>query len=449
MARHEFVFKLHAGQSAIYNSRKRFKVCAAGRRFGKSHIAAILLGQAAMQTEKVLSDGSVKELTGEHYVYYVAPTFEQGKRIIWPKLRSLLGFERNGGLIRNENTNDGWIELISGRKIYIKGADNPDTLRGTAISFVVLDEYADMKAFVWDEILSDQLSDVEGSALFIGTPKGKNHFYKLFMNALLQPPNPVTGATDDWADWEAFHFESMDNPFLTAAEKKRMQGGNRTLETIAQEVKASFISGGGKVLKPDWFEVVDAAPDVDEGQVIVTVDPAGFKKDENSKNKIVRNDYCAIAEVLIVRDTWYVLNVTFGQWGVRETALRIVQTANKYYSVRLGIEKGALDNAIRPYLEDYMRAFNRFFTPEPLRHNNQNKQNRISWALEGRAQRGRIKLVRGSWNQEFLSEAADFPDPLAKDDVIDAVAYVDQLGQANYHSDHEDNWQPEDIDVGH
>jgi phage terminase large subunit-like protein len=449
MINQQFVFKLHPGQSAIYNSRKRFKVCAAGRRFGKSHIAAILLGQAAMETERLMSDGTVKPLTAEHFVYYVAPTFEQGKRIMWPKLRSLLRFERNGGLIRNENTNDGWIELTSGRRIYIKGADNPDTLRGTAVSFVVLDEYADMKAFVWDEILSDQLSDVEGSALFIGTPKGKNHFYKLFMNALQQPVNKVTGAKDDWEDWESFHFESMDNPFLTESEKRRMQGGNRTLETIAQEVKASFISGGGKILRPDWFDIVDEAPPTDEGFVFITVDLAGFKKDEASKNKIVRTDHSVIAEVLEIQDVWYVLNVQFGHWDVRETAQKIVLTTRRYYSARLGIEKGALANAVGPYLEDYMRAYGRYVTPQPLTHGNQRKQDRISWALEGRAQRRRIKLVRGTWNEAFLSEVADFPDPLAKDDIIDAVAYVDQMARAVYSNDlPEQDWQPEDIDIG-
>src|SRR5882762_3165000 len=192
---------------AIYNSRKRFKVCAAGRRFGKSHFAAIMLGMEAMLSEK-----NGYPLTTQHGVYYVAPTQDQAKRIMWPKLRELLGSERNGGLIRNENTNDGWLELINGRRIYIKGADNPDSLRGIGLSFVVLDEYADMKANVWDEILSDALSDVEGTALFIGTPKGKNHFYKLFMGALTKPVNNETGKSGDWDEWEAFHFESMDNP---------------------------------------------------------------------------------------------------------------------------------------------------------------------------------------------------------------------------------------------
>lgn len=433
-----FVVKLHAGQTAIYNSSARFKVVAAGRRFGKSHIAAVLLIQEAMRTEL-----NGYQLNEEHGVYYIAPTQDQAKRTVWSKIRNLAGFERNGGLIRNENTNEGWIQLINGRKIYIKGADNPDSLRGIGLSFVVLDEYADMKAFVWDEIISDTLSDVEGGALFIGTPKGKNHFYKIFMGALTKPTkNAQTGREEDWTDWEAFHFESMDNPFLSDKEKKRMLGGNRTIETIKQEVKASFLSGGGKYLKPDWFEIIEKGPSVNAGTVYVTVDLAGFKKEGN---KPTRNDESVICEVLVVDDTWYVLNIQHGQWEVRETAFNIVSTMRAYHTARLGIEQGMAKEAVGSWLEEYMRNFNTYRTVEELKHGNKHKSDRILWALQGRAQRGRIKLVKGEWNDWLLSQIADFPDPLAHDDGIDALAYVDQLSTVVYQDDSDvEEWEPLD-----
>lgn len=440
----DFKFKLHDGQAAIFNSAARFKVVAAGRRFGKSHIAAILLGIAAMQ----LVNYAGYALNAEHGVYYVAPTQDQARRIMWPKLRNLLGFERNGGLIRNENTNDGWIELITGRRIYVKGADNPDSLRGIGLSFVVLDEYADMKAGVWDDIISDALSDVEGQALFIGTPKGKNHFYRLFMGALTKPKNPETGAEGDWNDWEAFHFESMDNPYLSEKEKKRMLGGNRSQETIRQEVKASFLSGGGKVLKPDFFQVIEIVPAFDEGSIIVTVDLAGFKKQEG--NKLLRSDETVIAVTLVVQERWYVLDILHGHWDPRETALNIVTALRKYYGARLGIEAGALANAVGPYLEDYMREFHRYVTPEPLKHGNTKKQDRIVWALQGRGERGLIKLKKGDWNDYFIQQCADFPDPLAHDDAIDAVAYCDQMAKANYTTEDDiQEWEALDADSGY
>lgn len=441
-----FRVRLHPGQAAIYNSPVRFKVVAAGRRFGKSHLAAYLLGQHAMMAQKTLSDGRIVALTPEHGVYYVAPTQDQARRIMWPKLRELLGFERSGGLIRNENTNDGWLELINGRRIYIKGADNPDSLRGIGLSFVVLDEYASMKSFVWDEILSDALGDVEGEALFIGTPKGKNHFYRLFMGALTRPAvNPSTGLPEDWSDWEAFHFKSTDNPYLSEREKKRMLGGNRTLDTIRQEVEADFLSGGGKVLKPDWFPIVDRIPNGDLF-TFVTVDLAGFRKQEGTK--ILRTDRSVVAVTNTLAEDWYVRDIKAGHWDVRQTALEIVSTIRQHPGCRVGIEQGALKEAVGPYLEEYMREFGRYVTIEPLRHNNTRKQDRIAWALQGRAERGRIKLLRGEWNQDFLGEASDFPDPLAHDDLLDAVAYVDQMAKA-YYVDPEDltEWAPLDTDL--
>lgn len=459
----DFNVSLHPGQAAIFNSTARFKVCAAGRRFGKSHFAALMLGIEALKSSKTVSrkdsagNNIVKSLTVEHGVYYIAPTFDQAKRVMWPKLQELLGYERNGGFIRRENVNDGWLELISGRRIYIKGADNPNTLRGIGLSYVVLDEYADMKSFVWDEIIDPALMDVEGEALFIGTPKGKNHFYKIFIAALEGHPG--------YEDWEAFHFKSLDNPFLNPTEIERMMAqSNRPAEVIKQEIEASFLSGGGAILKPEWFEIVDNVPQGEylkdeignnivastpmSGSIYVTVDLAGFIKAEGSKR--VRTDFTVIATTLVTQDSWYVMDIQYGHWDTRETGLRIMRAVSKHPACRLGIESGALMHAIGPYLEDEMRRFNRYVTAEPLAHGGTKKQDRITGALQGRAERGRIKLIKGDWNEEFISEAADFPSPLSHDDLLDAVAYVGQMATTNYATEADfDEWMPMDMDSGY
>lgn len=446
MASRELKVSLHPGQAAIYNSLARFKVVAAGRRFGKSHLAAILLAIAALAD----TNEHGYQLTAEHGVYYIAPTQDQAKRVMWPKLRSLLGYEKQGGFISNENTNDGWIELINGRKIYIKGADNPDSLRGIGLSFVVLDEYADMKANVWYEIIEPALMDVEGAALFIGTPKGKNHFYKLFMGALQKPTVNEQGIAVDWTDWEAFHFKSVDNPFLKERELNRMMtSGNKPFHIIKQELEASFLSGGGKILKPEWFPVVKKSPPIGQGTVYITVDLAGFEKDD--QKKLDRLDESVIVETLVVGDEWYVMHVQHGHWGVKETAMRIVQTAKRHAVARLGVEQGALKNAVGPYLEEFMREYQHYVTAEPLRHGNTKKADRIMWGLQGRAERRKIKLLEASWNDAVLVQAADFPDPLAHDDIIDALAYVDQMAKADYVSYEHDiqEWEPVDLDSGY
>jgi len=408
-----------------------------------------MLGLAALQnTHKGY------KLTPENKVYYVAPTADQARRVMWPKLRTLLGYQKQGGFIKRENVNDGWIELISGRQIFIKGADNPDSLRGEGYSYVVLDEYADMKEMVWEEIIEPALMDVEGDALFIGTPKGKNHFYKLFMGAIDKPtpPNwdPVEmGMDSPWDEWEAFHFKSVDNPLLARNELKRVlagRGGSR--DHIRQELEASFVSGSGKHLKPEWFEIVKDKK-LPQGNVVVTVDLAGYAKSDGKHKP--RSDETVIAVTWVGPEGWYVLNIEHGHWDVREVALRIVRTCSQHPGCTLGIEQGALKNAVLPYLEDEMRRLNRFITPHDLKHGNQKKLDRIVWALQGRAQRGMVKLVEGPWNQWFLDQCSDLGDPLSHDDGPDAVAYVDQLASTVWADmdDFEDLWEPQDLVSGY
>ncbi|NIN67951.1 MAG: hypothetical protein GTO63_25245, partial [Anaerolineae bacterium] len=75
---------------------------------------------------------------------------------------------------------------------------------------------------------------------------------------------------------------------------------------------------------------------------------------------------------------WFVLDIQYGHWDTRETALRIMRAVSKHPGCRLGIEQGALMHAIGPYLEDEMRRFNRYVTAETLKHGGNKKQDRIT-----------------------------------------------------------------------
>lgn len=450
----EIRLQLHPAQAAIWNSLARFQVVAAGRRFGKTHVAAAKLGVAALsETNK-----AGKKLPSTAACYYIAPTFDQAVRTMRPKLITLLGWEKQGGFIVNENINAGFMELINGVKIYLKGAENDDALRGEGNRLVVMDEYASMAAHVWPEILEPTLMDYEGEALFIGTPKGKNHFYRLFMNALTKP-------TPYWNDWEAFHFKSDDNPFVSKKELLRITSsrgnnvdGTDHRDTVKQEIDADFVSGGSKILRPENFRVVPTF-DPRGSQLFVTVDLAGFKKAEG--NKLLKTDETVIAVTAVNEELWTVVRIQHGHWDVRETAYNIVKASKKFPGSRLGIEEGALEAAVRPYLEDYMREFNRYVNIEPLKHHNARKQDRIQWALGGRSERGLIQLLTDKpetqvaqepqpWVDWFLDQIADFPDPLAHDDGIDAVSYVDQLSTANFASvDDIEEWAPVDAYAGY
>ena len=105
---------------------------------------------------------------------YIAPTYRQGKEIAWQYLK-----DDARPAIAKVRESELSVELINGSKISIFGADNPDSLRGLYFDGVILDEFGDMRPSMWGEVILPTLVDRRGWAVFIGTPKGKNHFYDI------------------------------------------------------------------------------------------------------------------------------------------------------------------------------------------------------------------------------------------------------------------------------
>jgi phage terminase large subunit-like protein len=83
-------------------------------------------------------------------------------------------------------------------------------------------------------------------------------------------------------------------------------------------------------------------------------------------------------------------------------------------------------------LTDMMKRDSFFFRVVELTHGNQKKTDRVMWALQGRFEHGLIRLKKGEWNSCFLDELFQFPDSLTHDDLIDALAYIDQLAKVAY-----------------
>ncbi len=409
---------LHPAQLQIFNSEKRFKIVAAGRRFGKSYLSAWLLLINAIQSES-------KD------VFYVAPTFQQAKDIMWGMLKDL-----GKDLIASAHENTAVLTLVNGRKIYLKGSDRPDTLRGIGLSYVVLDEYASMKPVVWEQIIRPTLADVQGGALFIGTPAGKNHFFDLYKDAI------------EDEDWEAFQFTSTDNPFLPAEE---IEASRKTMSSMSfrQEFEASFETFSGGIFKEDWFKVDD---EPEEGNYVIAIDPAGFEAIEKERNlKRSRLDETAIAIVKIDRDKWWVKDILHGRWNIKETAKKILYSAIKVESATVGIETGSLRNAILPYLEDEMRTEGKWVSIVELRHGGKKKNDRITWALQGRMEHGQISFNPDRDWKVFIGQLLDFPNRLAHDDLLDSLSYIDQCSVADFaHSiELEDDWRPMDAISGY
>ena len=394
-------------QQDVLEAPERFKVVAAGRRCGKSRLAAWMLIINALQAER-------------GHVFYVAPTQGQARDIMWGVLLELAHPITSGSHVNNMQ-----IKLINGATISLKGADRPDTMRGVSLKFLVMDEYADMKPSVWEEVLRPALADQKGHALFIGTPKGRNHFYELYKYAELE--NDET--------YHAWHFTSYDNPLLDPEE---IDTAKKSMSSYAfrQEFLASFEALGSEIFKEEWVNFSESEPD--EGDYYVAIDLAGFA-DVAKSSKKSRLDTTAIAVVKANTDGWWVADIVYGRWDIKKTAKKIFDVVAKYKPVSVGIEKGALKNAVLPYLTDIMKANQRYFRVDELTHGNQKKIDRVVWGLQGRFENGQVTLNKGEWNTEFCDQLFQFPNPLVHDDLIDALAYVDQLAKVSYYVDFEED----------
>ena len=404
-------------QQEVMQSSARFKVIAAGRRTGKSHLAAVSLILSALNGQKGKT-------------FYVAPTQGQARDVIWNTI-----FDIAGDIIEKSHVNNLEITLAGGNVIYLKGADRPDTLRGVSLKHLVLDEYAFMKPDVFESILRPALADCQGSAIFIGTPEGRNHFFDIFEGA------------NDWSDWENFHFTSFDNPIV---DKKEIEHARQTLPSWAfqQEFLASFDARTGGMFDVDQFSYYkDSSKQI--GDHYVTIDLAGFKQQGQRKAK--KRDNSAIAVTKVTPDgRWWVEDIIYGQWSLDQTCNEIFAVVEKYRPVKVGIERGIAQQAVMSPLGDLMRRKGRVFRVEQLTHGNQKKEDRIAWALEGRFANGLIQLKKGEWNERFVDEAANFPSTLVHDDLLDALSYCDQVAQIAYLDGIElaDEWEPLDDAVG-
>jgi len=396
-------------QQEVFNAKERFKVVAAGRRCGKSRLAAWMLIINALQSKS-------------GHVFYVAPTQGQARDIMWSVLLDLAH-----PIITGSHVNNMQIKLVNGATISLKGADRPDTMRGVSLKFLVLDEYADMKPSVWEEVLRPALADQKGQCLFIGTPKGRNHFYELYKYAELGDDNT----------YRSWHFTSYDNPILDPEE---IDTAKKSMSSYAfrQEFMASFEALGSEIFKDNWVKFSEEEPE--DSEYYIAVDLAGFADIANAtKAKSKKLDQTAIAIVKAGVDGWWVADIVYGRWDVKKTAQKIFEAVKYYQPVAVGIEKGALRNAVLPYLTDLMKSGQRFFRVEELTHGNKKKTDRVVWALQGRFEHGQIALNKGEWNTEFLDELFQFPNPLVHDDLVDALSYIDQLAKVSYYVDFEED----------
>ena len=411
-------FQLLKWQQEVFKDLTRFKVVAAGRRCGKSRLSAVSLLIEGLNCP----DGSA--------VMYIAPTLGQARTIMWDLLHDL-----GRPVIKSSHVNNLEITLINGRKILVRGADNPDSLRGVSLIYVVLDECAFVKEDVWQKIIRASLSDKKGRALFISTPSGRNWFYDVFNLGKFE--DEEDRQDEEWKSW---HYTTQDNETI---DPKEIEAAKRTLSSFAfkQEYLSSFDTSGADVFKEEWRKTSEEPK---SGTYIVAIDLAGFEEvRKNAGASKKRLDETAIA-IVKLKDNgdWWVDKIQHGRWDIRETAVNILKVVRDYQPTAVGIERGALKNAVLPYLTDLMRKNNIYSHIQDLTHGNKKKVDRVVWSLQGRMEHGRVSFNESEDWSEFKDQLIMFPTAGVHDDLVDALSYIDQLAIASYNSDYEeDEWE--------
>lgn len=218
--------KPHPGQRAVHSHAARFKILAAGRRWGKTRLGV-------HECLDVASRGG--------RAWWVAPSYKMSE-VGWRPLRRMAS--KIGAEIRKV---DRIVELPNGGSVQVRSADDPDSLRGEGLDFVVLDECAFMKERAWTEAIRPALSDRQGKALFISTPKGRNFFWRLYQAGI------ASGE-----EWMSFRYATRDNPYIPEAEIDAAKA-NLPERVYLQEYEAEFIDDAGGV-----FRGVMAAATADE-----------------------------------------------------------------------------------------------------------------------------------------------------------------------------------------
>jgi len=177
--------KPHDGQRAVLESDARFKVLMCGRRWGKSLISRNI---------------SITEALAGRITGYVTPTYHLAK-VFFDDIAKIIPSE-----IATANKSDLTFKFITGGEIRFFTGERLDNFRGLRLHNVIIDEAAYIPHLqdAWNNAIRPTLTDFEGKALFISTPRGKDFFYNLYLR--------------NSGDWKSFKYTTYDNPFIKVSE---------------------------------------------------------------------------------------------------------------------------------------------------------------------------------------------------------------------------------------
>jgi hypothetical protein len=217
------LWKPHPGQRAIMDHDARFRIVACGRRWGKSEMCAHLALERALE-----------EPNAE--VWWVGPTYDDANDYGFDNVLPLLSPDVVAG--EPKRTKPRAIEFVNGSTISFRSAEREDSLRGGGVDFLVIDESASVPERAWTEELRPTLSDTLGDMIAIGTPKGRNWFYRWFQR----------GQTDDHPDVASWQAPTYQNPHVPDSEIDAAES-DMPERVFEQEYLAEFVDDTGGVFQ--------------------------------------------------------------------------------------------------------------------------------------------------------------------------------------------------------
>lgn len=290
-------YRPHPGQVPLHRSRSHRRVAACGVRWGKTKAAAMEGLAAAMVPAK-------------HTVgWVVGPTYDLASRVF--REMAMTVAERLRDRIITFRDHDHYLvirNLGGGRsEIRAKTAENPTSLLGEGLDFVIIDEAARLKAAIFESYLSQRLLDKRGWALMISTPKGKGWFYDAWRRG--QEPNRDP-------DYESWNLPSWSSPFLNRAQIEAER--DRLPERVfRQEYGGEFIEGAGQVFR----YVRDCARG--------TLQPPGFREQYFAGLDLAKvEDFTVLVIMNRAREVVFVDRFNRLDWGLQ--IARIKAATEKY-----------------------------------------------------------------------------------------------------------------------
>ncbi len=302
--------QLHPGQQAVLDSRARFRVIRAGRRFGKTLLATEWL--------TLLPGGAIEGAP----VAFFAPTYKLLLEV-WSEMERTLK-----PVTAKANKSEMRLELITGGKVDFWTLEDADAGRGRKYKRIVIDEAAHARLLkdAWERAIAPTLTDYCGDAWFISTPKGINFFHELYHR----------GDSADFPDWASFHMPTTVNPHISPDEIERFRRENPAL-VFQQEYLAEFITFGAGLVKPEMLRTAECPAHL---PVTLGVDLAISEKEGA--------DYTAIAA--LARDTEtgmvYVKEVERFRGAFSEVLTRIKAAAARHRPRIIAIEQTQYQAAV-------------------------------------------------------------------------------------------------------